>query len=100
LTCSIRTFSTYLNEVDRLLEEMPPLSALDGCVRRLAKVLGFDSAWYGFLGWETSSAGNGVPSNSSITGPVMHGTASLNLPGDFYQTWQAMSHEDLLLIRP
>ncbi|MBU0746361.1 MAG: LuxR C-terminal-related transcriptional regulator [Gammaproteobacteria bacterium] len=97
MTCSIRTFSTYLNEVDRLLEEMPPLSALDGCVRRLAKVLGFDSAWYGFLGWETSSAGNGVPSNSSITGPVMHGTASLNLPGDFYQTWQAMSHEDLLL---
>ncbi|WP_162577738.1 MULTISPECIES: helix-turn-helix transcriptional regulator [unclassified Variovorax] len=97
MTCSIRTFSTYLNDVDRLLEEMPPLSALDGCVRRLAKVLGFDSAWYGFLGWETSSAGNGVPSNSSNTGPVMHGTAALNLPGDFYQTWQAMSHEDLLL---
>ncbi len=97
MTCGIRAFSSYLKDADRFLEHAPPLAALDRCVGRLAEVMGFDSAWYGFMGWGPSGAGGGARARTHGPCAVMHGTATLNLPGGFYQAWQAMRHEDLLL---
>lgn len=95
MTFGIRTFSAYLKDADGFLEQAPPLAALDHCVDRLAQVLGFDSAWYGFMSW--GPRGGGAGAGLSGPGVVVHGTATLNLPGGYFQAWHAMRHDDLLL---
>ncbi|GGB30585.1 hypothetical protein GCM10011505_09940 [Tistrella bauzanensis] len=97
MTFGIRTFSAYLKDADGFLEQAPPLAALDQCVDRLAQVLGFDSAWYGFMSWGQAAAGGGARAGAGGPGVVVHGTATLNLPGGYFQAWQAMRHDDLLL---
>lgn len=99
MTCGIRSFSSYLSDAARILEHSPPLEGLDQCVGRLAEVMGFDSAWYGFMGWGQVDIGvaRGSLAKLSGFGAVMHGTAGLNLPSGFFQAWQEMRHEDLLL---
>lgn len=52
-------------------------------VEELARVIGFDCAWYGWaeIGHE---------------GVDIHANCSLNLPDDYFEFWQSISHQDLL----
>jgi DNA-binding NarL/FixJ family response regulator len=96
VTWTIRAFSDYLDHADQLLASTSPLAALDGCVRQLGEVLGFDAAWYGFLGSDARPAARSPQSGAGPT-PALVGAAAINLPTGFAQAWQSMRHEDLLV---
>lgn len=53
-------------------------------VSELADILGFDSAWYG---WAQLGARE----------TVIHANKTLNLPQNYFSTWQGMADQDLLL---
>ncbi|WP_372023504.1 helix-turn-helix transcriptional regulator [Tistrella mobilis] len=84
MTMGIRSFSAWLDDVDGFLAEASPADALDLAIGRLAGVLGFDSAWYGFSAWD----GGRVEIAASRT---------FNITGPFFDDWRAMRHDDLML---
>lgn len=84
MTMGIRSFSAWLEDVDGFLAEASPADALDLAIGRLAGVLGFDSAWYGFSAWD----GGRVEIAASRT---------FNITGPFFDDWRAMRHDDLML---
>ncbi|WP_372053513.1 helix-turn-helix transcriptional regulator [Tistrella mobilis] len=84
MAMGIRSFSTWLEDVDGFLAEASPLNALDLAIGRLAGVLGFDAAWYGFSAWD----GGRVEIAASRT---------FNIAGPFFDDWRAMRHDDLML---
>lgn len=78
---ALSDFLLQLQDNARHLDIAPLVSE---AVSDLADILGFDSAWYGW-----------AQINPQKT--VIHGNMSLNLPTNYYSTWEAMADQDVLV---
>ena len=79
----VADFSRFITDLNHraLSEDAEGLARW--AVEHLSRLIGFDAAWYGWARLGADSV-------------EVHANATLNLPGDYYATWQSMSDQDLL----
>ncbi len=80
---SLLQFSEFVSELNTRARYHDALDLADWGINHLAETIGFDCAWYG---WAQL-----MPDDVHI-----HEQCTLNLPVSFYQSWYAMSKQDLL----
>ncbi len=79
----LNSFSEFVTEIAAMSRDVDAEELARWSVEELSRIIGFDCAWYGWA-------------EISHEGANIHANASLNLPDDFYEFWQSMSHQDLL----
>ena len=75
----LNAFSDFVAEIHDRVRTEDAEGLARWAVHELSGTLGFDAAWYG---WAQVNA----------EGVEIHANASVNLPDDFYDTWQTMAH--------
>ena len=80
----LRQFSTFVQNLNDSARERSAADVLGWSARELSDILGYDSAWYGWA-------------EIRPDGPVIHASATYNLPGDYYQAWTEIAPQDLLV---
>ena len=80
---SLNLFSEFVSAMKAHVKTDDAEGLARWAVGELSQTLGFDAAWYGWA-------------DISPNGVEIHANASLNLPDDFYDTWQTMAEDDLL----
>ncbi|WP_286193542.1 helix-turn-helix transcriptional regulator [Tropicibacter sp. R16_0] len=78
---ALSDFLLKLQDNSRHLDVAPLVA---DAVSDLADILGFDSAWYGWAQLDPQET-------------VIHANMSLNLPASYYESWQAMADQDVLV---
>lgn len=80
----LRLFSTFVQNLNDCARERSAEDILGWAARELSDILGYDSAWYGWA-------------EIRRDGPVIHASATYNLPDDYYQSWTEIAPQDLLV---
>lgn len=79
----VSSFSRFITEMNQRTGEEDAEGLARWAVEDLSRTLGFDAAWYGWAKLRPE-------------GVEVYANASLNMPADFYATWQKMADQDLL----
>lgn len=79
-------FSEFVSDLHSRVTDGDAEDLARWSVGQLCEKLGFDAAWYGWVDlrpqfWE------------------IHANSTINLPGDYYNTWLSMSEQDVLAVR-
>ncbi len=80
----VSELSDFLLRLQDRSRSLDASSLIARAVADLADVLGYDCAWYG---WGQVNPGE----------TVIHTNMSLNLPGSYFSSWQAIADQDLLV---
>jgi DNA-binding CsgD family transcriptional regulator len=84
MTLSFVNFSQFISELNEQAQTQSASATADWAVKDLADRLCFDSAWFGWA-------------DLSQDIPRIQTQTTLSLPIGFYQYWQQMSHQDVLI---
>lgn len=86
MACGLGEFSRFVAELDARAASGPPDAAACWAAERLAGIVGFDCAWFG---WADVAA----------AGVEIHASATMHLPDDYFAFWRTISDQDLLAAR-
>ncbi len=84
MSTTVSDLSAFVLELHGQARERGAASLVGWAVSNLAEMLGFDCAWYG---WGQIRA----------KGSVIHASATLNLPDNYFEFWTEMADQDLLV---
>ena len=80
----VSELSDFLLDLQENTRHLDASSLIAWAVSELADILGFDSAWYGWV-------------HVDFAETVIHASTTLNLPQNYYDTWRRMADQDLLV---
>lgn len=80
----ISELSAFVLDLNAQAQDRDVADLVTWAVARLAEILGYDSAWYGWA-------------RVHETGTVIHTSTTFNLPQDYYQFWTEIADQDLLV---
>lgn len=84
MSMSIQQFSHFVSELNEQMQTLNASELADWAVSDLADKLNFDSAWFGWA-------------DLSDACPKIEASGTLHLPDTFYQYWQQMATDDVLV---
>ncbi|MEX0286524.1 MAG: response regulator transcription factor [Paracoccaceae bacterium] len=80
----VSELSAYVLELNAQAKDRGVASLIGWAVATLADILGYDSAWYGWAQLRRA-------------GSVIHSSATLNLPQEYFDFWTRIAHQDVLV---